>query len=98
MALFPPEVKCPVCGKIFMRWDGWVFTRNNRDYCSWTCFRKHSRSSRQRRLGEGTRRISPEERREVAELLKKGLKPKEIAERVGVTYQAILYYKNKAEA
>jgi hypothetical protein len=95
MALLPPEVKCPVCGKIFMRWDGWVFTRNNRDYCSWFCYRKCER--RPKKFVESNR-ISPEAKLEIAELLKDGMKPKEIAERIGVTYQAILYYKRKAEA
>ena len=95
MAMFPAERKCPVCGKKFLGYDTWVYKRNERMYCSWGCLRKHDRRAR---VGKTTKRMEESEREEVARRLSRGEKPSEIAEKVGVTLGAIMYYKNKVEA
>lgn len=96
MSLFPTERSCAICGKEFMGYEQWVFKRGDEWFCSWGCLRQHDQKTRRKRLT--ARRLDRRERSEVAKLLEMGVNPQRIAYKVGVSVQAIMYYKQKAEA
>ena len=97
MALFAPEKSCAVCKKKFLMTDEWRYKRGELVFCSWGHMREHDanvameKSTRQRRL-------TKHEQQDINKLLTTRLTVTEIAEIVGVSVQAIQYYKQKARA
>ncbi len=92
MNLYPTEHICPECGKTFLARDPWGYTRSGAKYCTWTCFRKNERHAR----SEGSRkRLGDRERKEIVALLSEGMSPPKISAMLGVTLQAVLYYRKK---
>ena len=96
MSIFVEEMECPVCKKTFVRRENWAYKRNNHLFCTWGCLRKYDKKSRESRVN--ARRLDRSERSEIVELLSKGVSPQRIADKVGVSVQAIIYYKQKAGA
>ena len=97
MSLFPAERKCAICGEEFLGFDQWVFKRGEAWFCSWGCLQEHERQKKRSRAGR-VHRLDRTERNEIRKLLTMGVNPQKIADQVGVSVQAIMYYKQKAEA
>lgn len=97
MSLFPTERSCAVCGKEFLGFDQWVFKRGEEWFCSWGCLREHDKKVKKARSAR-VHRLDRTERGEINRLLMLGVNPQKIASKVGVTVQAVMYYKQKAEA
>ncbi len=96
MRLFPAENKCPECGKYFYARDPWGYVRNDKKYCTWTCFRKHD--NRKARSEGSSKRLGEREKKEIMALLSDGMSPQRISDMVGVTIQAVIYYQKKIGA
>ena len=95
MAVFPTERKCVECGKVFLGFDQWAFRRNGEWLCSWRCLRAHDSQEKMMKINGRLNRAGKEK---VLEMLGLGIDPQRIADKMGVSIQAVMYYKNRAEA
>ena len=97
MALFPAERRCAICNKEFLGYSQWVYKRGESWFCSYGCLQKHEKKKKRSRA-ERVHRLDATERSEIRKLLTLGVAPQKIANKVGVSVQAIIYYQQKAEA
>ena len=92
MNLYPIEHKCPQCGKVFLSREPWGYVRSDKKICSYHCLREYDKRSR---LGKSTKRLGERERKEIIAMLAEGMSPQKVSDLMGVTLQAVLYYRGK---
>ena len=83
------EHKCPICGKVFIKKEGWVFKRtiakHEKDFCSWGCMRKFE-------VEKGTK-IDRRER--IIQAIKDGLSNREISSLLDEDQTKINYWRKR---
>lgn len=93
-------MKCPQCGRDFERLSqDWTYKIKKRDktfyYCKYSCWVKALDEFSEDPMPRKIPKLKPEQRARLIELMKKGLRPREIAKELDVTEQLIYYYKRK---
>ena len=88
---FGTERKCPICHKVFIKHDGWVYERKiaskTRSYCSWGCLRQWE-------ITHGTK---IDRRDKIIQAIHDGLSNREIASLLEEDMTKINYWRKKLE-
>ena len=88
-AMIGKEKKCPVCHKVFIFRNGWVYKRGQGDhvkvFCSWGCLRKW----------EAAHQTDKDKRELIVRELMRGKTIKEVADKFSVDSRKVWYYSNK---
>ncbi len=92
MGVLPMERCCAICGSKFLGADQWVFKRNRHWFCSWGCLREYEKGKTVKR---NNNRLTRMDREKVIQMLQIGLSPKHVAEKMGLTINAVVYYQTK---
>ena len=94
MGMYPTEHTCHICKKEFPVFsNAWVYRRGDNWLCSYHCVVAYEAQKTQRR-SKG--RLSRADKEKIMEMLEIGVNPQKIADKMGVTVNAIAYYQNKA--
>ena len=85
------ERRCPMCSRIFILYEGWVYRRNRGTseliFCSWKCLREYENNEK-----------SPAQVRElICQAIQDGLTNAEINRLLGVYSRKIDYWRKKLE-
>ena len=96
------ERTCPICSGTFCPTPQWAY-KANRDilFCTYGCMRKWQKNPnllKNRVKKPTTLRMTDVEKQKMIIMLKDGISMHEIARRIGVTEQTILYHKKKMVA
>lgn len=95
------EKHCPICGKeFFICTEEWAFKRQKKKnghpfyMCSYTCVRKWD-AENEEKIKPGKPRC--EQVNEIFDLLRRGWKPRSIANATGVSVSTVNYYRDRMD-
>lgn len=85
------ERRCPMCKRIFILYEGWVYRRNRGMkeliFCSWKCLREYEKND-----------VSPIQRRDmICQAIRDGLTNAEITSLLTVDSRQVDYWRKKIE-
>ena len=86
------EARCPVCKKVFAYTPMWVFKREKKWVCSYSCVTRYDREHERRQHMPNKARM--EKLKLLTEMINAGCGVKEISEKVGMNTRSVRYYRN----